>query len=83
MSQGPIGIRGPGVASPGTTITVEVDSPGSVAVTQPGGGLLQIPVHDGHATIPIPANATPGSQLHVVVLGRLPPQGLSVTVVAK
>ncbi len=76
-------MRGPGVATPGSTVPVEVDGIGSVVVTQPGGTLIQVPVRDGKVAVPVPANAPLGSQLHVILLGRLPPVGLSITVVAK
>jgi len=82
MKQGS-GIRGPAVGAPGTTVPVEVDGPGSVVVTQPGGPMTQLPVRDGRVLVPIPANALVGTQLHVIVLGRLPPLGLSITIVAK
>lgn len=77
------GIRGPAVATPGTSVPVEVDGPGSVVMTQPGGPMTQLPVRDGRALVPIPANAVVGSQVHVIVLGRVPPLGLSIIVVAK
>ena len=77
------GIRGPGTTTPGSTIVIEVDGTGSVVVAQPGGPMLQLPVQDGRVTVPVPANTPVGSQVHVIVLGQLPPLGLSITVVAK
>ncbi|MGE3171851.1 MAG: hypothetical protein AB7O97_04445 [Planctomycetota bacterium] len=76
-------IRGPDVARPGTTIEIEVDTPGTVVLVQTGRPMEEVVVQDGRATIPVPADAQPGSELHVVLLGRLPPVGHTVTVVAK
>lgn len=77
------GMRGPSTAAPGTSVVIEVDGPGSVVVAQPGGPMVQLPVQDGRVSIPVPPNAPVGAQVHVILLGRIPPVGLSITVVAK
>lgn len=77
------GIRGPSVGIAGTNVTVEVDGAGSVAVAVPGAPMTQVPVRDGTVTLPLPPNAPVGSQVHVILLGRLPPIGLSITIIAK
>lgn len=79
--QGGKGIRGPSAAPPGSTVEVEVDSGSDVAVTLPGRPPAKIPVRNGKAAIPIPPNTPHGSLVHVVVLGRLPPEGITIAVV--
>ena len=74
-------IRGPAGAAPGTTATVEVDSGSEVAVTLPGQPPMRIPVRNGRAQIPVPASASGGQLIQVVVLGRIPPEGITIAVV--
>lgn len=80
MKQGG-GIRGPSTASPGTTVEVEVDAGGEVAVTVPGQAPTRHPVRGGKASVPVPPGVPAGTLLHVVVLGRIPPEGITIVVI--
>lgn len=74
------GIRGPTSVPPGTTVEIEVDSGSEVAVTIPGQPPAKHPAPGGKASIPIPANTPSGTLVHVVVLGRIPPEGITIVV---
>lgn len=75
------GIRGPTEVAPGGTIDIEVDSGGSVAVTIPGQPPTVVPVPGGRASIPVPPGLPPGTLVHIVVLGRVPPVGITVQII--
>lgn len=77
------GIRGPTTTTSGGTLEVEVDTGGSIAVAFPGRPPTQVPVNGGRAVVPVPNGLSPGSAILIVVLGRTPPAGITVTVVAK
>ena len=81
MMQSGGGIRGPATATSGGTIKVEVDSGGSVSVTVPGQPPTKVPVQGGAATIPVPSNLPAGTLVQIVVLGRIPPEGITVEIV--
>jgi hypothetical protein len=75
------GIKGPSVTTPGSTVDIDVsDGSSTVTVMIDTGPATKYQVgHDGKVHIPVPANAKPGSQMHIRG-NHIPPSYLRVEI---